>query len=267
MLKTLAAKAIVPVAGSITGFVVVCCILLYASMKHDRIHENTVAATDVASVIVKSTRYAMLRDDRETLQNIVANVGEESHVEHVRIFNKQGVIVFSARPGEVGRLLDKDAEGCSVCHRGTTPAKTLGRMDQARRFVAEGGEPVLAITAPVYNEPDCYTAECHHHSAEQTVLGTLDIALSEANLARTLRVMGGRLAVFSLMVLVLSVGGVAALLQRNVVSPVHEVQAYARRLARGERGLGAPDLGGELGEIARALEQLDRGRGGDGKGG
>src|SRR3990172_8446099 len=95
MFRTLAAKAIIPVSLSVSGFVVVCCILLYSSMKEDRITENILHANDIATVLVQSTRYAMLKEDRETLRNMVSNVGDERMVEHVRIFNKQGVIVFA----------------------------------------------------------------------------------------------------------------------------------------------------------------------------
>lgn len=258
MLKTLAAKAIVPVAVSITGFVVVCCILLYTSMKHDRIEENVRHANDIATVLVKSARYAMLEADRETLRHIVANVGDEAMVEHVRIFNKQGIIVFSARPGEVGRVLDKEAEGCSVCHSNATPISSLGPMEQARRYRSEQGEPVLAITAPLYNEPECASAACHYHAAGQTVLGTLDIGLSEAGLQRALRVMGQRLAGFSFMILVLSVGGVAALLRKNVVGPILQLAEYAERAEQGGGSVEPPAGEGELGRIARSVEQLRR---------
>lgn len=258
MLKTLAAKAIIPVAVSITGFVVACCILLFSSMKHDRIEEHVRHANDVASVVVKSTRYAMLKADRETLRNIVANVGEEALVEHVRIFNKQGIIVFSGREGEVGQVLDKDAEGCSVCHAAKTPVAALGPMEQARRYTNDQGAPVLAITAPLYNEPECATGGCHHHPAGQSVLGTLDIGLSERGLQTTLRVTRQRLTLFSFMVLVLSVGGVAALLRRNVVGPIQQLAEYAVRAERGEGNGPLPATEGELGRIAGSVQRLRR---------
>ncbi len=254
MFKTLAARALVPVACTLTGFVVVCSILLYSSMKADRIRENTLYATDIAAVIVKSTRHAMLKDDRETLQNIVANVGQEHNVEHVRIFNKKGLVVFSSLSGEVGRYVDKDAEGCSACHGGGPTATSLGPMEQVRRYVNDLGRPVLAVTAPIYNEPACLGG-CHYHAEDQSVLGTLDVGLSEAPFRQTLTVMGRRLTVFCLMVLVLSVGGVAALLQVNVMGPVRELRGYVEALVRGDEPapLARRD---ELGAIARAALKL-----------
>lgn len=258
MFKTLAAKAIVPVALSITGFVVVCCILLYASMKDDRIEENILHANDIASVLVNSTRYAMLKDDRETLRSIVSNVGGEKMVEHVRIFNKLGLVVFSSAAAELGREVNKDAEGCSLCHSKERPVEALGPMEQARRFVNEKGDHVLAITAAIYNGPDCSSAGCHYHSPEQSVLGTLDIGLSEENLQRNLLLMRHRLTIFSFMVLLLSIGGVAALLRMNVVMPIRQLADYVRCLAAGGEPKEPPSSRDELGDIARSALELRR---------
>jgi HAMP domain-containing protein len=259
MAKTLAAKAILPVVVAVSAFVAACCILLYTSMKRDRIEENILHANDIASVVVKSTNFAMLREDRETLRNIVASVAEERIVDHVRIFNKQGVVVFSGQIAEIGREVDKDAEGCSVCHVATGPARqSLGPMEQARRFLKEDGKPVLAVTAPVYNESTCATAACHHHPAGQRVLGTLDIGLSEEPLQRNLAVMRRRLIGFSAFVLVLSVGGVAALLRLNVVGPLGRLARYVRAVEAGARPAPPAPREEELAAVAEVVDRLRR---------
>ena len=67
MFRTLSARAIVPVAVAVTGFVVVCCILLYSVMKTDMINDTTTHETNLTDTVIKSARYAMLKSDRETL--------------------------------------------------------------------------------------------------------------------------------------------------------------------------------------------------------
>ena len=134
MFKSLTARAIIPVTVSVTGFVIVCCILLYSLMKTDMINDVIGYETNQAQTIVKSTRYAMRHDDRESLANIIDNIGTQQWVEHVRIFNKKGLIMFSSNHKETGKLLDKDAAGCIECHSGSVPAATLGDMKQARRL-------------------------------------------------------------------------------------------------------------------------------------
>ena len=256
MWKSLATRVLVPVVGSVAGFVIVCCLLLYADMKRSRIEERILHASDVASVVVKSTRYAMLKADRETLQRMVSNVNEEVLVEHVRIFNKQGVVVFAGKEEELGREVDKSGEGCLLCHANPTPIQTLGRMEQARRFVTEQGVHVMAITQAVYNEPECANAACHYHEAGQLVLGTLDIGLSEEPLQHSLATLRRQLLVFGVLVVLLSAGGVTALLQRNLLGPIRTLAAHAEtQLAALPTGV---DRNNDLALLTCALTQKDR---------
>jgi hypothetical protein len=233
MFRSLTARAIIPVTVSVTGFIIVCCILLYAIMKTDMTNDVIRYETNQARTIVKSTRYAMLHDDRESLGNIIDNIGTQENVEHVRIFNKKGLIMFSSDHGETGRLLDKTAAGCVECHQDPIPAAILGDMKQARRFINERGKDVIAITAPIYNEPSCYQAACHIHTPEQKILGTLDIGLSAAPLANNLAVMRSRMVIFSVMVLLVTVGGVTALLRRYVFIPLKCLIDFTEKIIQG----------------------------------
>lgn len=227
MFATLAGKALVPVGLAVTGFMVVCCLILYSVIRNDLHRSEIVYATNIADTILKSTRYAMLKSDRETLATIIRNVGEQKGVDHVRIFNKKGIVTFSASPGEINRQVDKNAEGCIVCHKGSDPVTTLGTMQQARTFRKPDGMGVMAITAPIYNEPDCSSAACHVHLPAQKVLGTLDIGLSRAEHDRSLAMLRIQMIVFTLMSLVLTIGGVTALLRRNLFLPLQKMRSYA----------------------------------------
>lgn len=258
MLKSFAAKAIVPPAIAVTGFVILCCILLYSVIKTDMLNDAIRHETNLAGTIVRSTRYAMLKDDRETLRNIIDNVGRQQGVEQVRIFNKKGVIAFSAHHGEVNTLVDKKEPGCIACHAGPVAETSMGRMEQGRRFINDRGKSVIAITAPIYNEPECFNAACHVHTAGQKVLGILDIGLSETPLQQTLATLRNRMIVFSLMVLLLAVGGVSALLRRNVLMPIRELWEYVFRVERGELDLQPPDCRDELGDLARSFQKMAR---------
>ena len=233
MFATLAGKALVPVGLAVTGFMVVCCLILYSVIREDLHRGEVVHATNLADTILKSTRYAMHKSDRETLATIIKNVGEQKGVDHVRIFNKKGVVTFSATPGEINHQVDKNAEGCVVCHKGAAPVTQLGTMQQARTFKKADGMDVMAITAPIYNDPDCSSAACHFHPPGQKVLGTLDIGLSRAELVRSLTMLRIQMIVFTVMSLILTIGGVTALLWRTVFIPVRRVRNYVESTATG----------------------------------
>ena len=231
MFTSLVGKALVPVGVAVTGFVVVCCLLLYSVIKEDVNRDSVLHATNLADIVLKSTRHAMLKSDRETLNNIILNIGEQTGVEHVRIFNKKGIVNLSAKAGEVNHQVDKKAEGCISCHSSDVPVSSLGKMEQARTFKNGNGNNVLAITAPIYNEPECSNAACHVHPPNQKILGTLDIGLSREALDKSLAALRTQMILFTLMTLMLTVGGVTALLRRNVFLPIQAMRDYICRIS------------------------------------
>ena len=53
------------------------------------------SADRITDVILRSTRYEMLRNDRDALYNIIQELGSEPGIQRIRIFNKDGRIMFS----------------------------------------------------------------------------------------------------------------------------------------------------------------------------
>jgi len=256
MFKSICAKAIVPVAVAVTGFVVVGCLLLYGAIKKDMTSSVIQYSSALADTVVQSTRYAMLRSDRETIRNIVKNIGDQKSVEHVRIFNKKGLIMFSKDPSEVNHLVDKTSAGCRGCHATATPKETLAKMQEARSFVDKHHIKVLAITAPIYNKPECYTAACHFHRSGPKLLGILDIGLNRAPLDNGLSALGMSMLVFSFMILLLTVGGVSALLKKNVFTPIRQLTDFTENMADGNLSTEAPKVCGDLEKLGSNFQKI-----------
>ena len=225
MFQSIATRSIIPVGLAVTGFVAVCCLSLYSIMKQDMIDDAAQGGRNIANTVVLSTRYAMLHNDRQHLSSIITNIGQHQGVEHLRVFNHNGFITFSRNQTEIGQQVNKKVEGCSGCHSGEKPVELLAAVKQTRRFKNERGVEVLAMTQPIYNEPSCSTTSCHYHSPTQKVLGMLDIGLDQGPLQNSLALMRYRMIVFTLMILVLTVGGVAALLNRSFFIPLKKLLA------------------------------------------
>lgn len=259
MFKTLAGKVLIPVGTAVTGFVVVCCLILYSVIRDDVNRDTISNATSLADTILKSTRYAMLKSDRDTLSTIIRNVGEQTGVEHVRIFNDKGVVNISANASEINHQVDKKAEGCIACHAGPVPTTTLGTMQQARKYINNKGAEVMAITAPIYNEPECSNASCHVHDPGQKVLGTLDIGLSHESFVKSLANIRTQMIIFAIMTLMLTVGGVTALLRRSVFLPLQRLGAFMDHVDKeGCQIKPPPDLPHELDNIANSYCNLTK---------
>jgi HAMP domain-containing protein len=256
MFSSINSRAIVPVACAVTGFVIACCVLLYSFVKADLIEGEIQHAVDLSDTVIKSTRYAMLKDDRKTLSNIISSIGEQNQVEHVRIFNKKGLIMFSRNENELNQFIDKSAAGCNECHAGDTPKRSLGAMAKARQFTTPEGRDVLAITAPIYNEQECSNATCHFHEAGQSLLGTLDIGVSQEPLKRTLGQLQNRMIVFSGMILILTVGAVCALLYRQVFLPIRQLADFTENAQNDNVDSDFPEIKGDIARLANAFQKM-----------
>ena len=135
------------------------------------------SADRISDLIKRSTRYQMLENDRAGLYQTIRDIGHEPGIERIRIFNKEGRIMFSTDTTELNTLVDKHAEACYKCHAQAAPLEKLGRPDRARTFVNPRGRRVMAIMRPIENEESCSSAACHVHPARQKILGVIDAQL------------------------------------------------------------------------------------------
>ncbi|NOY13844.1 MAG: HAMP domain-containing protein, partial [Deltaproteobacteria bacterium] len=229
MFNNLIARAIVPITIAVTGFVVFGCILLYTFIKSDMTEEALLHVDNLAVTVSKSTRYAMLQDDRESLRNIVNNVGTLNDVAQIRIYDQDGRIRFSGNPAE------------------TAPEVTVADIDPWAQRLMQPGYPeltrthhevggdsgLIAVSIPLLNETKCSTATCHFHPADEPVLGFLTLGISSESLEKTLDLLRWRMIIFSLMVLFLTIGGVAALLRMNLFLPILRLTYSAEQAVKG----------------------------------
>ena len=214
-------------------------------------------AEGFAETVRRATFWSMLRNERESLHRIVQDVAQQAHVDRVRVFNKDGRIMFSSQPGEVGQEVDKQAEACYACHAHEAPLTRLPSGQRTRVFSPTPDQRMLGTILPIYNEPGCSGPPCHAHPPGQQVLGVLDVAMKldgldrrlDHELRQTLFLAGG------LFLAVSTIIGLAIILtvNRSVDRLVDEVD----KVAAGEHHLvspvWAPD---ELGRVAAAFNRM-----------
>jgi len=244
------------VAIVVTGFTIVCCILLYTFVKADMKEDSIRYEVALADTILRSMKHEMIVSDRETLQQIISDIGMQERVRYARIFNCSGVISFSSNKEETGVSVDRQSEACKKCHRGLKPVTSLDPMEQASVFVSESGERIMSLMTPIYNEPACSTGECHYHSPEKFLLGGMDFGLSQEQLDHSLSRLRLRMVIFCVMILILTVAGVTALLWRGVMQPLSELVDYASKCYEGKHDDDVPLGSGEISHISDILRKL-----------
>jgi two-component system NtrC family sensor kinase len=198
----------------------------------------------------------MLHNYREALYHSIETIGAQEGIEKVRIFNKEGAIMFSSDKEEMGHMVDKHAEACYACHAETKPLERLAIPERSRIFRSNGYR-ILGLITPIYNEPDCYTVPCHVHPRDQKVLGVLDISLSLV--ATDKRIAGIRGTTLLLMAItILTVSAIIVLfVQRSVYRPVRELAEGTTRVAAGDFSHTIPAHSqDEIGQLAKSFNTM-----------
>ena len=121
-------------------------------------------ADQLSGSIASATWHAMLADQRESAYEIMQTIALKQGIKRIRIFNKEGRVMFSTAPGDTGSV-DKFAEACFMCHATDRPLVKVDMPSRAREFHDIDGKRTLGIVTPVYNEPACSNADCHAHPA------------------------------------------------------------------------------------------------------
>jgi two-component system NtrC family sensor kinase len=216
--------------------------------------EATAGTLRLANTIRRSTRHAMLQSRREDVHKMIENVGEQEGIDHVRILNKQGVIVYSSNPAEINGVVDKKAEACYQCHDARLPEPTIESTQRARVFETDHGHRTLAAIDVIYNEPSCWNAVCHAHSESQKLLGVVDVGVSLAE--ADLRVARGTRSAVLLGAVSTAVicALVAWFIYRFVSRPVGRLLECTRKVARGDLCCTLQSTNGdEIGQLTRSF--------------
>lgn len=226
------------------------------AQKQQLLDEVTLSAELVSQTMVSATWDAMLEDRRDDAYKMMQNVGRQSGIDRVRVFNKAGEITFSTGD-DGGRVVDIGAEACDLCHAVGQPLVHVDVPSRSRVFERPDGGRVLGMVTPLYNEPSCSNAACHAHPEEISVLGVVDVTMPVDRVDRQVAVLRFRaLMLFAVSVTVL--GFFVILLSRRFVQkPVQKLIAATNSVGTMERGeplnVQAED---ELGDLARSFQSM-----------
>jgi two-component system, NtrC family, sensor kinase len=214
-------------------------------------------ADKISETIIRTTHNQMLRDDRPMFYKTIEEIGTQRGVAKIRLINKTGRVIFSTHDADIGTVVNKRADVCSVCHGTKELLLTASSKNRSRRFYDKRGEEFLGITNAIYNEESCYTASCHFHPEAFKVLGILDVVVSLDKMHSLLDAYRNRSVALTVLLIALTALSLTLCTQKLVNIPVKELLDHTKMLSRGELdSLVSTFAQDELGELADSFNAM-----------
>jgi two-component system NtrC family sensor kinase len=195
--------------------------------EQEMLKSMVLGADQLSRSISSATWHAMLSDNRETAYQVMQTIATKQGIDHIRIFNKEGRVMFSTDPQDVV-VVNKQDEACFLCHSQQTPLVRVNIPSRSRIFRGPEGSRRLGMVTPIYNEPSCSEAACHAHPSSLNVLGVLDVVLDLDPVDRDLAAMRQRAAAVLAAQVVLITLFIILFIRRFVHRPVNRLIAATR---------------------------------------
>jgi two-component system NtrC family sensor kinase len=189
-------------------------------------------ANQLSETVKHSTRYDMLLNQRDRVHTIINTIGKQPGIHDVRVLNKEGEIIYSSREQDIGKMVDKRAESCYACHAADKPLERLPIKERTRIF-QNNSSRVLGIINPIYNETSCWTAGCHAHSKNQTMLGVLDVTISLSDVDEQIKIGEINTVIFALSAVAALSLLIGLFVKKWVDRPVKELVNATREIGAG----------------------------------
>lgn len=217
-------------------------------------------ANQLGETVIASTRYDMMLNQRDRIQQTINSIGTQLHIRDVRIINKDGQITYSSNPNNINQMVDKRAESCYACHAEDRPLEHISITERTRIFkIHPDSSRIIGIIIPIYNEHSCWQADCHAHPQNQKVLGVLDVSISLADIDKAIVKREWEILIFAF-VAILAVGLLIAIfIQRWVSNPVKEILSATEQISRGNLNYTIRNLGNdEIGKLAESFNNMTK---------
>lgn len=217
-------------------------------------------ANQLGETVIASTRFDMMLNQRDRIQQTINSIGSLPQIRDVRIINKIGEIIYSSDSTKINKMVDKQAESCYACHAEDKPLEQISITERTRIFrVFQDSNRVLGIITPIYNEKSCWLSDCHAHPKDQKVLGVLDVSISLAEVDNAILSNEWKIVLFSI-IAILGVGLVIAFFIRRWVSnPVNDLLNGTLQVSHGNLNYTIKEMGSdEIGKLGTSFNNMTK---------
>ncbi len=245
------------------GLTLLVCTILWIGFNVLHFKENVFSniKSDIAMLsdtILLGLHYAMMLDSKSDIKETIANISRQEEIKGIRIYNKQGRIMFSSDPAEVGTVVDMRSPSCWTCHQYDPPPVSLDLHERSRIRKLDSAE-VVGIMTPIPNTPGCSAGTCHFHTEKEKLLGLLDIEVSTKNKAALVSDFGQRNLIISVGVFAATLASLFIFFHRAVFKPLKQLVKATRVFGKSEKFTELQmEQSDEIGVLADAFNMMGR---------
>lgn len=225
--------------------------LNFRSQQKQLVETMILGADQLSRGIAGATWLAMLDDDRKAAYEIMRVIADKQGVDRIRMFNREGRLVFSTDATEPLRMTDSTNEVCASCHSKNAIHNRPTEDARVRYATSPRGVKTINMVAPIYNEPSCSNASCHAHKASTKVLGVVDVALRLDPVQKQTRAITLQTIISTLLEVGIGAAFVIVFTRHFVATPIQELIA-------GTKAVSAMDLDTPIGiDHGKGSQELD----------
>jgi two-component system NtrC family sensor kinase len=247
------------------GLVTAAIISVYSyinlkSQSEDLLTQAELAANKLSETLKNSMHFSMMLNQPEQTHAIINASADEPCILEIRVFNKEGMIMYSSQENAIGTMVDKNAEACYVCHTANEPIEKLSIDQRIRKYkIHPDSSHILGIINPIYNEPSCWQANCHAHSESQSVLGVLDVKICLKDVDNQIKQSENRSVIFAVGAIILLSLIIGLFVKKWIEKPINELVTATQEVGTGNLNYVIKDLGSdELGLLAKSFNDMTK---------
>lgn len=251
MPRKLGPKLILSLTILIVAISTVSGYLNFRTQKRQLVETMVLGADELSRSITSATWQFMLDDDRRVAYQIMQTIADKEGVDRIRMFNREGHLVFSTDPREQPKqsVPNLTNEVCATCHNKGPITDKPAQASRVRYASMPEGVKTISMITPIYDEPSCSNASCHAHKASTKVLGVVDVALRLDPVRQQTRTITLQTIGWTLLEVVIGAAFVILFTRRFVGTPI-------RQLIKGTKAVSEMDLDQHI-EITQRSQELD----------
>ena len=137
---------------------------------------------NISSIVVGALYYSMLENDKAMLQRTLDIISTMSGIDEVNMYDNKDNLAFSSASNDLEHWGNPNCKECHTNLESMFPSRKIGyriveAIPDCESLHSTDNERHLLIREPILNERSCHTADCHAHTENDEVLGSLIIML------------------------------------------------------------------------------------------